>query len=967
MVLGAEEPCAQHGAGRSGSAGAGASGGRMLTTSGCAVVAWALGTTRDRHGLAALLDTAFDERPVATACLEPRGACCIAAHSRVHPHHTTPHHTTTLAGAPSASSAKASAARRPQSANGMALGAMTVAVGLLDGSVALFHVHSNAEPGSESPATSPQLVATRACTLSLGPWGYDLQATGGVSCLAFSRDADALAVGYAARGVVLFDACGTLTGLWPVGAAGLSLSGGLLKGGATSLAWSDADAELLACPAAPTPSAAGAVSGAGLVCSLGVARQAGAPGNARNVCQGTSDEPSAIALLGADHVRLVRCVAAASGWRVLAVPRTYLERAWPLRTAAVRGASVAVAGARGVAVCRSVSTDELRWRFLGVSGTQYRPFRAYALHWISEECLCVLGHPLAPHGGGGGGDDDDGGGGGGGGGGGSGGDDDITPDVTAAPPLSMWLLRHDLREVLLQVTLDVPRKALWGCAAVLRSAEVIGAAAAGAMGAGGAVSTCGDIRTGPLPTGSTRPWEGGSWYGLAPRTTLVLGLTSSGSSEGEGEDGADERCRGHFLQLVHIDVDGSKSAVSVTLGTSVRLPSSLALPVGLSAVSGTAPSMREPASVRLGGPSAGEAAGHDVPPPPPEAVEAAILLLDGSVVVCCLSAPVVPTTALTPCRTTHVCTAVPAGSCQRLWHAPGKLWTLSTRGMQLWEARSAVMGALGAVVGTAAAAAAAAAPPMQVLPSPRGGGAHDGAPPMQVLPSPREVIPLAVLTASRAVLGAAFLPTPGASTPPSPHVHAQPFAHVEIRQLLLMARPADALACAKRAPFRRRYCLELLLHETLVEAAEGDARARKAAGNGAEADGAGGGGGGGEGAGASLFVHVATLVRELGAPDWCRIVAGCARKTDASHWARLFAACGDPLELLDACLEAGDVNCAAALLLPVRHVCGTKVCEHMVDKVRAAAERQRARERRDLIKQLDAFGARLRLEGDSDE
>jgi hypothetical protein len=198
-------------------------------------------------------------------------------------------------------------------------------------------------------------------------------------------------------------------------------------------------------------------------------------------------------------------------------------------------------------------------------------------------------------------------------------------------------------------------------------------------------------------------------------------------------------------------------------------------------------------------------------------------------------------------------------------------------------------------------------------------------------------------------------------------VHAQPFAHVEIRQLLLMARPADALACAKRAPFRRRYCLELLLHETLVEAAEGDARARKAAGNGAEADGAGGGGGGGEGAGASLFVHVATLVRELGAPDWCRIVAGCARKTDASHWARLFAACGDPLELLDACLEAGDVNCAAALLLPVRHVCGTKVCEHMVDKVRAAAEPQRARERRDLIKQLDAFGARLCLEGDSDE
>ena len=159
--------------------GAGASGGLTTTTSGCAVVAWALGTTRARQGLAALLDERPGRRSYATSCLEPRGAICIAAHSRVHPHHTTPHHAPTFGGAPAAS-----AACHPPSALGMALGAMTVAVGLADGSVALFHVHLNAEPSSESPANSPQLVATRACSLSLGAWGYDRSATGGVSCLA---------------------------------------------------------------------------------------------------------------------------------------------------------------------------------------------------------------------------------------------------------------------------------------------------------------------------------------------------------------------------------------------------------------------------------------------------------------------------------------------------------------------------------------------------------------------------------------------------------------------------------------------------------------------------------------------------------------------------------------------------------------------------------------------------------------
>ena len=101
-----------------------------------------------------------------------------------------------------------------------------------------------------------------------------------------------------------------------------------------------------------------------------------------------------------------------------------------------------------------------------------------------------------------------------------------------------------------------------------------------------------------------------------------------------------------------------------------------------------------------------------------------------------------------------------------------------------------------------------------------------------------------------------------------------------------------------------------------------------------------------------LFVDVASLVRRLGPLDWCRIVSGCARKTDAVHWPRLFAACGHPSEILQAALDAGETHCAAALLLPVRHASGTSACEAAVNLVRSAAE---ARGIAALVRQLDAF------------
>ena len=106
-----------------------------------------------------------------------------------------------------------------------------------------------------------------------------------------------------------------------------------------------------------------------------------------------------------------------------------------------------------------------------------------------------------------------------------------------------------------------------------------------------------------------------------------------------------------------------------------------------------------------------------------------------------------------------------------------------------------------------------------------------------------------------------------------------------------------------------------------------------------------------------LFARVALLIRELGPPDWMRVVAGCARKTDASHWPRLFAACGQPSELFVRCLEHGELACAAAVLLPLRAQSGPEACERAANLVRTAAE---AEGHRKLVVQLDVFARRMR-------
>ena len=100
-------------------------------------------------------------------------------------------------------------------------------------------------------------------------------------------------------------------------------------------------------------------------------------------------------------------------------------------------------------------------------------------------------------------------------------------------------------------------------------------------------------------------------------------------------------------------------------------------------------------------------------------------------------------------------------------------------------------------------------------------------------------------------------------------------------------------------------------------------------------------------------------MRELGTPDWLQLVARCARKTDAAYWPRLFAASGQPSEILVRSLDAGEVSCAAAMLLPLRAQSGVAACERAVGLVRAAALTKGMAK---LIRQLDQFSARAAIE-----
>ena len=812
----------------------------------------------------------------------------------------------------------------------VAVGARYVAVGGDEGDVRLY-AHTGSVMGSAADGCP--------AALSLRTWGYE---TGGVSCLAFASDGVTIAVGYARHGASVFGRCGTLIAHWP-----LRTSAALARG-TTAVAWAPGDAHVLAIardePVASTARRAdeggrgeagargdhgggggggernghgGAVGLDGAVervaesaClwRLGMLLEPGVPGCA------SASGAAAVLLLAEDHIRVatVDAYAALSDWRAFYVPRSYLHRAWPLQLAAISlaGSYIAVAGARGVAIA-PLATE--RWRFLGASAAQVTPFRAFAITWLSDEALLVVGHSLPPTS-----------------------RDPRSPDAFAGAPvpaaattpadgswlwtpreaghpsveeaadadgeaadddvgeaprrLSLFVMRSDLREVLLRTDLDAPCPCapLWGCAVL--------------------VAPDADARRGR--------------YGLPPAASIILGAEHSVVSvlltvpELPAMDDA-------FASLrFRVRVDGA-----------LPLPADLAAsPAGLSAVHLWGEQMADDGADAAAGvcgvsdvsdPSAAvdggtrdDVAGHGSGGKRTPHIEVIIPLEDGAVLVTRLPRASRSGAAV-------VRRLLPPGSAWRCWHGAtphGTIWTLNAFGLRQWRTRD--------------------------------GGEEGGeATHLDILPPPREVTPVALLPSTRAVIGIACLPAPNPTAPIGPWIHVQPYTHAHLRGLLLDGHVDAALTLARGSFFRRRHCLELLLHEALMEAHERDARARKVATSKPAMPAAS--------ETTDLFGLVAALVRELGTPDWLQLVARCARKTDAAYWPRLFAASGQPSEILVRSLDAGEVSCAAAMLLPLRAQSGVAACERAVGLVRAAALTKGMAK---LIRQLDQFSARAAIE-----
>ena len=178
---------------------------------------------------------------------------------------------------------------------------------------------------------------------------------------------------------------------------------------------------------------------------------------------------------------------------------------------------------------------------------------------------------------------------------------------------------------------------------------------------------------------------------------------------------------------------------------------------------------------------------------------------------------------------------MPPATAVRAWHSAGVLWTLNADGMREWRLSRPQRA-------TPPRASAIPHPGIDVIdpstvavedaddcaddsdaadPDAAASLAPIAVEPLHILPTPNECWPLTVLPGLRAVVGVASLPVPSASAPIGPHVHLQPIAHHHVRRRLIEGDTETAFQLARAAPFRRRYCLELLLHEALLEAQGG--------------------------------------------------------------------------------------------------------------------------------------------------
>eukprot|EP00727_Mastigamoeba_balamuthi_P006376 m51a1_g2359 hypothetical protein (1016) ;mRNA; f:609891-613709 len=236
---------------------------------------------------------------------------------------------------------------------------------------------------------------------------------------------------------------------------------------------------------------------------------------------------------------------------------------------------------------------------------------------------------------------------------------------------------------------------------------------------------------------------------------------------------------------------------------------------------------------------------------------------------------------------------------EQFWTQRGAVWAYGGGGLQMWYLTSALL------VGGAAPA------PVSVIQRGQLGEFDD------------EVYPVGVVADLGAVVGVAQLSEPfrlpGATTavpapPPQPAVphftpqtKSHPFLHSLLFESLATGGVAGAVTVAKRfraSPFIS-HSLELMLFEALESKSD------------------------------DRMASVVKFLRRF--TEYDRLVMRCARKVDVSAWGRLFSFAGNPTDLFQSRLDAGDLHTAASYLRIVLETAGEQVSMAQAAKLLALA------------------------------
>jgi hypothetical protein len=234
-----------------------------------------------------------------------------------------------------------------------------IAVGLSNGDVELFNLLAN---------------FSYERTLSLHPWAITTKETGYASCLGWTSDGRALAVGYSQRGISTWSLSGCRLSCTIVQSHVLSGSSNKSSfveaagNGVVSLCWSgDGYSLIYTGPQKP-----------GLLEELNLVKASLATNPNLNYCQ-------RILLQGSDRLHLLRHSAAESDsykWIQLPVPASYSADNWPVRLVSVShdGILAAVSGNRGFCF---VNLNTGNWRLFG-DRTEEQTLNIAALCWFKH-------------------------------------------------------------------------------------------------------------------------------------------------------------------------------------------------------------------------------------------------------------------------------------------------------------------------------------------------------------------------------------------------------------------------------------------------------------------------------------------------------------------------------------------------------------------------------------------------------